>query len=366
MAERFRRFLLRYKGPAAFAAVIVPLWLGVAASGALLRNRTLSASIPVREERASGVLTAVEAARTEARAALSSLLPPVSGHTPSAVRALLARSGWRVVDDTTRGAITSAASGQAFLEGAMREGVVTEFILDAGEPLLMAGVRVVPEGVIIAWRPATALLARALGSDPSVGAALYTEGGQVVADPSPLGSLLPSELDEELLSRVIGEDRPTPLEMGSGGALLGAVVPLKDFEAWDVIGVLAAAAPRSRIAGVDGSVGAALLVLLLLLGLAAAGFAAWGAVVGPGRSRAVAACGLIPLVAGALLYRSRLKEMVEATLSAGPEQLRQALAAGGLVEQFSFGAELLLLGGLVVTVLWSCLVLLTAWNLGPE
>jgi hypothetical protein len=58
--------------------------------------------------------------------------------------------------------------------------------------------------------------------------------------------------------------------------------------------------------------------------------------------------------------------MVEATLSTGPEQLRQALAAGGLVEQFSFGAELLLLGGLVVTVLWSCLVLLTAWNLdGP-
>jgi multiple sugar transport system permease protein len=96
--------------------------------------------------------------------------------------------------------------------------------------------------------------------------------------------------------------------------------------------------------------------------MVAAGLAGGGPIAEPGR-RWLGYGAIVPVAAGAWLFRSRLQEAIQTVLESGPESVRVALAEGGLVERFSFGTELALLGGLLAFALWVGVVLLTAWNL---
>jgi multiple sugar transport system permease protein len=388
MIEQLRHGLARNRGAAAGGALLLPLLIGLTCFGALVRQRTLAASEAVREARAATVLVALESVRSAERSLLRSLLPSGPERSDSAVRAVLGQAGWEMapgiygsadpVDPAAAppvaaGALQPGTAGTwppgitgAFVDEAVREGLVTDFAFGA-EARLLCGIRVTEaagasSGVILASRPAEAVLARALGSDANVGAALYVEGDRVLTDPSPLGSLLPRTLDSDLTAQVIGEDRPRAVNPGEGDVLLGAAVPLKDFEAWDVTAVLVVAMPRTELIGLDAGIGFDLALICLLLASLAAWLVFRGAAAEPGR-RWSGYGAIVPVAGGAWLLRSRLQEAVQVVLEAGPESVHAALAEGGLVERFSFGAELTLLGGLLAFALWVGVVLLTVWNL---
>ena len=364
--QGIRALLLRRRRTVAVLALLVPLLPGLFLLGPLLRARTLAASGVVREARAARILEAVDAVRTSERSRVISLLRAADARTAPAVRRLLATAGWEVFPGTFEGAPAPAPFPETFVEGAGREAVAVELAAREGIYLLLGvGVGGGEEGpavVLLARRSAAGPLALALGADREVGAALYVGGARVTVDRSPLGSLLPFSLDERLVTRVIGEDRPRAVRFGAGGELLGAVVPLKDFEAWDVVGIIAVAAPRAGVTGAGATIGGRLALAMLLLIALALLPVAYSAGAAPPH-RWTAALGLLPLAAAAWQYRARLQEAIGTVLAAGPTAVRAAMAEGGLVERFSFGAELVLLAGLVALVLWTALVLLTVWNL---
>ncbi len=367
------RIASRYRPAAVFAVILLPLLVGLAGYRPLLRNRTMAASERVRAERAAGVLAAVEAVREQARAGVAAFFPSGRVVTAAAVRQQLAALGWEPVPGIFVPEDGMAGVSRTFLEAVDREGVVTAFRFADPEPRLLVGVRTSAAGagrpgegttpLVVATRPAHGPIARALGGDGHTGAGLYVDGRLLIVSAGPLGGLLPGELPEELVVEVIGEDRPRPCRTGSGDALLGALVPLKDFEAWDVIGLVLAGAPRRARPGVDASPGPGLTFLLLLLALLGAAAVAATARRAPGRSRLLALLALPPAVGGALLMRGHLQAAVGLVLESGPEPVREALAAGGLVERYTFGADLLILAALVLGVFFTALVLLTVWNL---
>jgi len=315
--------------------------------------------------------------RDEARREVARVVGSGRGIEAAAVRVALARTGWETVpgiftpDDGIPGDATPELS-RVFLDAVDREGIVAAYRFDTAGPQLIIGVRTDAAGagppgagtapLVVAVRPARAPLARALGRAGDLGAALYVEGRSLVVSPAPLSALLPSDLDEELIVAVIGEEQPRPFATGGGDEFLGAVAPLKDFESWDVIGLVAAGAPRSAWQGLERR-GDGFALLLLALALLAALALVPAVRSTSGRAPWLALPALIPVVAGGLLMRSRLQAGVEDVLGSGPAAVRQALAAGGLVERYTFGAELLLLGAFVLMVFWAALVLLTAANL---
>jgi len=384
-------FLRRHRRAAVFAAIFLPLAAGALTFDTLAAGRRLTASELVREARAERVLAAVEEIRSGAVAPLRTLIETPVGRTAAGVRGVLAAAGWEPVPGIVTPGDSLTGVSRAFLDAVEREGVVAAFDFTPDDPHLLVGVRTDPAGalrtgpgtapLVIASRPASGLIARALGSEPGLGAALYVAGRRLITAAGPLGTLLPEEMDSDLVMTVIGEERPLPVATGSGDAFLGALVPLKDFEAWDVIGLVLAGAPRSNWSGLGYGGGRGpdragapapelmiapprpLSLVLLLLALLAAATVAGAAGFEPGWGRAAIALGLIPVLGGGVAMRAHLHAGIRAVLAGGPEPVLDSLAAGGLVERYSFGLELALIGAFVGLVFWTALVLLTTWNL---
>jgi multiple sugar transport system permease protein len=385
--ERLRRLGPAGRGGLAAGLVGLLLLLGVAAVRPLVGARVLAASELVCEERAGGILAAVAQARAEAAADVRTLRGG-RDEVPSRVRQRLTAAGWEVIvprypamppPDPLPEGFTSA-----LLETAGREGSAVDLDLSGPTLRLVAAVRsAASPPLLLAVRGAAAELGRALTSDAAVGGAIYVEGRRRLVSADPFGNLAPAELEADLAADVLGEDRPRSLLLGPGGEIVAALVPLKDFEGWDTLALVLVVEPRTPIEHLARSAGGpALIPALILLALLVAALVG-GEVTARAAGRRSRPLALLPvgtvllLAGGALLVRSALQAGVRGVLETGPAAVGELLARGGLVERFTFGAEMAALGAFLLALAALALVrtlaryldrprtlgtLLTAWG----
>jgi multiple sugar transport system permease protein len=133
-------------------------------------------------------------------------------------------------------------------------------------------------------------------------------------------------------------------------------VPLKDFEGWDALGLVLAVRPRRPVVAAADRAGGGLLLRLVGLALLAAAVIGWEVALrargdAPPWSRLLPTAAGLLLAGGGLLVRGALQRGVRRTLETGPETVLAELARGGVVERYTFGAELALLGAFLLALL---------------